>query len=58
MIGSEARSSELVSQSAKLLKQIGPVMEHMGDMLSAVDFSDDEEQNEDTGTYVARYICS
>lgn len=56
MIGSEARSSELVSQSAKLLKQIGPVMEHMGDMLSAVDFSDDEEQNEDTGTYVARYL--
>lgn len=45
---SEAQSSELVSQSAKFLKQIGPVMEHMGDMLSTVD-SSDEENNEDTG---------
>ena len=46
---SEAQSSELVSQSAKFLKQIGPVMEHMGDMLSTVDSSDDAEQNEETG---------
>ena len=45
---SEVQPSELLSESAKFLKQMGPVMENMGDMLSTLTSSGDE-QNEDTG---------
>ena len=47
---SQAHSAELVSQSAKLLQHVGPVMENMGDMLSTLDSSHDE-QDQDTGRY-------